>query len=222
MSGYVGAVIAGINTLTEWGLILCADLVIADALLKEKRVDLPGADGSLDLSYALTNGVPTYYDREISFTLAKPVPSDELWEAREALAALCHGRVATLALPVDEAHYFRGTFSVGGIAGDGTAVIPVRVTAEPYAYKNNQTIVPVTIPAAGTIDVVLQNEQRIVVPSFRASAALTITQGVNTYALAANTDVRFPSLKLQAGSNALTVAGPVGSTMTITYQEARI
>ena len=44
----VGAIINGVDTLTQYGLCMLADLTISEPVVKESLVDLPGADGTLD------------------------------------------------------------------------------------------------------------------------------------------------------------------------------
>ena len=220
---YTGITIGGIDTYTAWGLILCADLQIGKAPLKTRRIDLPGADGTLDLTYALTDGVPVFGDRPITFTLAAPgVSAEALENIRVQLATHCHGRVMSLHTPLDDAYHYRGVFDVAGISGYQSRVIPISVQAEPYMFKNDITEVVTVIPQGGNIDVVFHNDMRIVTPTFRADAQVLITQGINTYALSADADTRFPKLKFSAGENPLNFSGDEGTIVTATYQEARL
>jgi len=80
-----------VNTLSDYGLCILDDLTIGEAKLKENYVNIPGANGSLNLSYA-PQGYPVYEDREISFTLFKGVDDIALEAIRAELANMFHGK----------------------------------------------------------------------------------------------------------------------------------
>lgn len=136
----VGVSINGTNTLTTYGLFLCADLKIGEPKLKENRVDIPGGDGSLNMSYS-PQGWPVYYDREISFTLAKRMGETDRSTNVSTIRNLWHGKEVDLILPNDANHYWHGVITFGDISGFNAGVIPVKMTADPYKYKLTETIV---------------------------------------------------------------------------------
>lgn len=119
------------DSLTEDGLCLLDDLVIGEAKLKENYVDIPGANGSLNLSYA-PQGYPVYEDREISFTLFKGVDDIELEAIRAELANMFHGQEVHLFLPNDLHSYWAGVIQFGAISGYNSGKIPVTFRAQPY------------------------------------------------------------------------------------------
>ena len=135
-----GVTINGTNTLTEYGLFLCADLKISEPKLKENRVDIPGGNGSLNMSYS-PQGIPVYYDREITFSLAKRMEEAERSTIVSTLRNLYHGREADLILPDDPDHRWHGVIAVGDVSGYNKGIIPIKMTAEPYKYKHNSTVV---------------------------------------------------------------------------------
>lgn len=120
-----------VNTLSDYGLCILDDLTIGEAKLKENYVDIPGANGSLDLSYA-PQGYPVYEDREISFTLFKGVDDVALETIRAELANSFHGQYVDLMLPNDASHSWEGTIQFGGISGYNSGKIPVTFRAQPY------------------------------------------------------------------------------------------
>ena len=119
------------ESMTEHGLCLLDDLTIGEAKLKENYVNIPGANGSLNLSYA-PQGYPVYEDREISFTLFKGVDDIALEAIRAKLANMFHGQEVYLYLPNDLHSYWAGVIQFGGISGYNSGKIPVTFRAQPY------------------------------------------------------------------------------------------
>ena len=119
------------DSLTEDGLCLLDDLTIGEAKLKENYVDIPGGNGSLNLSYA-PQGYPVYEDREISFTLFKGVDDIALEAIRAKLANMFHGQEVDLYLPNDRNSYWTGVIQFGAISGYNSGKIPVTFRAQPY------------------------------------------------------------------------------------------
>ena len=130
-----GVVISGkdeeINTLSYYGLCILDDLTIGEAKLKENYVNIPGANGSLNLSYA-PQGYPVYEEREISFTLFKGVDDIALEAIRAELANTFHGKEVELALPNDLNSFWTGVIQFGAISGYNSGKIPVTFRAQPY------------------------------------------------------------------------------------------
>lgn len=217
-----GIQIESIDTKTRWGLILLSDLSIEPAELKSNRIDIPGADGSIDLSYALTNGYPVFNDRQITFNLFKDATDSELNNIRAELAAFCHGRVKKFWLPIDSTHYYRGVFNIGNIQNYNGNIINVSVVAEPYCYKNNITASTVTIPSSGSITKTFTNEMRRTTPKFTTTSEniQMVFNGVQ-YSLSAGETI-FPTLIFDAGENMITFNGTSDATITVSYQEARL
>ncbi len=120
-----------VNTLSDYGLCILDDLTIGEAKLKENYVNIPGANGSLNLSYA-PQGYPVYEDREISFTLFKGVDDIALEAIRAELANMFHGKEVDLMLPNDNANMWECIIQFGGISGYNSGKIPVTARANPY------------------------------------------------------------------------------------------
>lgn len=219
-----GVTIGGYDSKTTWGLILLDDLIVGTPELKSEWVDIPAADGSLNMSYALTGGEPTFQMREISFSLY-PLGMNEqsAAAAKMELMTFCHGRETTLKIPEDPDHYFKGVFSIGEKSGYNLLQIPVTVSAYPYRYKNDLTQVQITVPSSRSGSVTLQNEGRRVIPEFvtTATSSFTVTKGSSTYSFT-NGTTSFPQLYLDAGSTTLSYTGNSGAKFTIRYQEARL
>ncbi|MEA4965381.1 MAG: hypothetical protein VB055_06130 [Oscillospiraceae bacterium] len=212
-----GIKINGVDTLEAYGLILLSDLKIDEPELKETYVDIPGADGSLNLSYALA-GRPTYKNRDISFTLYKRVEDDALKLLREQLMNAYHGRQVTLQPPFETDAHYNGVIQFGALSGYRSGKIPVTMSADPWKLKNSKTVVVSNISETGVIT--LQNWGKPVSLKISTTAAITITWGSNSVSLSAGADWLVPNLVLQADETSLAVTGT--STVTITYQEGSL
>lgn len=222
-----GVFIDGVDTLSEYGLALLAELKIGTPEPRTSYVTIPEADGDLDLTGALTGGLVRYGMREISFSLypvhdiiaGKKSPATEQHAAliRQKLAQFIHGQTRCLWLPDDGGHYFRGRMAVGEKGGFNNAEIPVTMTAEPWRYKNLETVL--TISADGVYN--LPNETRPVIPIFTATDGLaTVTFGGTDYQIATGEN-RFSGIVLQPGTNTITVSG-IGQPVVVRYQEGVI
>lgn len=129
-----GAIFDNVNTLQQYGLCLLDDLSIETAKRKENIVDIPGADGELDLS-DLPQGYPVYSNREITFTLFKGVDDVELMQIRDELVGKYSGKTVELKLPNDnyEAAY-SGVVQIGDISGYNSGKIPITINAKPFKH----------------------------------------------------------------------------------------
>lgn len=212
-----GVIINGTNTLSAHGLILLDDLRIEEPTKKENRINIPGADGELDLSNA-PQGRPVYNNRQISFTLFKAVGEMDLETLRTSLRNAYHGQTAALILPNDPTHYYRGVMSIGAASGYNTGRIPVSMSAYPYKLKLADTVVAVTV--SGTATAVLQNERRPVAPKISTTAEITVSWGSSSVSLSAGEDWTVPGLILGPGDTEITIAG--NADVSIRYQEGSL
>ena len=208
-----GVTINGTNTLTAYGLFLCADLNIGEPTLKENLVDIPGGNGALNMSYS-PQGYPVYNNREISFTLAKRMTDADRATALAAIRNLWHGREVSLVLPDDANHYWHGIISFGGVSGYNSGKIPVKMTAEPYKLKNAEATVT---SGAGTVT--LTNEGMPVVPTVTSTGSATIAWDGHSVAISAG-EQTIPQLVLPAGETEITITG--SATVTFTWREGSL
>lgn len=209
-----GVSINGIDTLTTYGLFLCADLKVGEPKLKENRVDIPGGNGSLNMSYS-PQGYPVYNDREISFTLAKRMTDEDRATVLSTIRNLWHGREVSLVLPDDDTHYWRGVISFGDISGFNNGQIPVKMAAGPYKLKNSETTQTQT--GAGTIT--LTNEGMPAAPVVHSTGSATLAWDGYSVSISSGDQV-IPQLVLPAGNTSVTVTG--SATVTFTWREGSL
>lgn len=105
---------------------------------KLNLVDIPGADGSRDLS-ALPAGRVVYADRSITWTFA--LYPGEKWDAKHRqVSNALNGRECKITLDTDPDYYYQGRLSVKKYNHDRTLhQITVEATCRPWILKQMQT-----------------------------------------------------------------------------------
>lgn len=209
-----GVTINSTDTLTTYGLFLCADLKIGEPKLKENLVDIPGGNGALNMSYS-PQGYPVFNNREITFTLAKRMSDEDRATSIATLRNLWHGKEVNLTLPNDSTHYWHGIIMFGDESGFNSGKIPVKMIAEPYKLKS--TVTTKTQNGAGTVS--LSNEGMPVVPTVTSTGSGTLAWDGNSASISSGEQV-IPQLVLQAGTTSVTVTGAIN--VTFTYREGSL
>ena len=200
-------------------LLVLSDKDIPPATPKTTYIDVPGADGSLDLTE--THGEVKYKDRDCKFTFTM-LPSDTTdWEEKKTeISNLLNGKVFKITLDTDEDYYYQGRCTVNEYLQDRNLkqfVISAKV--KPYKFKQEATVVFVTL--TGTEKTVrLGNGRMSVSPSIECSNDNTIIVfGNTTFNLSAGTH-KLLDIQLVEGTNTLTVSGT--GTVTFRYQEGEL
>ena len=126
------------NTWSTWHLIPTSKPAIAAPGVTTKFVEIPGADGMLDLTTYLT-GRPTFGQRQgnITFISANPGPANEIIHSQ--MVELFHGKRLKMRLMQDPSYYYEGRFSVGPIeSGSNYSSITLTYQLDTYKLKINQ------------------------------------------------------------------------------------
>ncbi len=201
-------------TLSSWSL--------TPAEQRSQYVQVPGRDGDLDLSTALTDGAPRYGSRTLTATLER---SDGTRLERESaintMINWLDGWRMDIRVPDDEGHYLTGRVHVAKLYNDPAhAAVTVTAVVDPWRYNNYETAVKLT---AGTdaVEAMLTNSgRRTVVPLLTISgdsAQVLLVYGANSWALGAGT-YQLPDLIVPQGGISITYSG-VGE-LSFTYREA--
>ena len=123
------------NTWTDWHLIPSSRPSVAHPSVVTKFIEIPGADGVLDLTTYLT-GRPVYGQRQGSFSFI--VDNDhEYWETiRQKIVRTIHGNTILMRLDDDPQYYYEGQFSVGQWkSGANNSEIEISYQLQPYKMK---------------------------------------------------------------------------------------
>ena len=178
-----------VNTKT-YGLIV-APYEISMPLPRTDYVEIPGRNGTLDLSEAY--GSVLYHDRNIPITLYAVGAYDA---ALSNFVNAVHGKRMQITFSRDPTWYYDGRVNVSAISRQaGYCEISLEITAAPYKLAQTETKVSRT----GNGSVTLTNGQMPVVPVITNTKAATLTftyQGASmTVSLSAGTHT-VPALAL--------------------------
>lgn len=219
-----GMKINGLDTQQVWGLILLADLTETTPARKENLVSVPGMDGTLDLSEALT-GEPVYDTRSVSGTLFRRT---DPWTMQRIYATLkdeYHGQRVNLTLPSDLTHHYAGVLQIGEYSAAAPGRIPFSLpAADPWRYKNVLTSVTANLSGTGYKTISLLNERRRVVPTITVTVETRVRWQEKIYTLQPGRAFRDLDVRLEPGENTIdaALASAGAGEISITYQEARL
>lgn len=155
-------ILFGSNDTRDAGLIV-APYELPMPKIQTKYVSIPGRDGTLDLSES--RGAVRYGDRSISVTLYAVGEYDA---ALSAFVNTVHGKRLDIVFDRYPAFHFNGRVDVSAVSKkSGYCQITVKITAEPYRYKN--TVTEKTVTASSTVT--LLNGRMPVIPTVICTAA---------------------------------------------------
>lgn len=204
-----------VHSFNDLNLVL-TKATIPPAKAKTNYVDVPGADGSLDLSD--THGEVKYSDRDCTFNFSV-LPSDDTdFETKKTeISNLLNGKVCKITLDTDEDYYYQGRCSVNEHLQNGNLKkFTITAKVRPYKFKQYVTKMTVNLTEA-TKTVVLTNGRKSVAPSIECTNDNTVISfGDATFNLSAGTH-KILDIMLVEGENTLTVSGT--GSVTFSYQE---
>lgn len=194
---------------------------VQPALPKLNIIDIPGADGSVDLSEQPAGRV-VYEDRAIEWTFAL-YPGDD-WHTRHRLVAgALSGRLCKITLDDDPDYYYYGRLSVSKYNKDNLLrQITVKAICRPYKLKQQETVVAASLTTNYT-NIVLPNDRKPATPSVTVTAETTVLWGEDTVTIAAGNTAKLLDVTLQEGENVLQAKTTSGTgSIHIAYQEGAL
>lgn len=127
-----GVNFGGKHTYWDWGLLLQEAPVVSPPSPKTKLVDVPGADGSLDLTETLTGKVQ-YEMRNIECKLTMKGHRDGWPFVYSEILNHLHGKTMEITLDNDPEHYYTGRAEVSAWAPkQTTANLTIKAKVAPY------------------------------------------------------------------------------------------
>lgn len=204
----------GLLTLTGWELSAPA--------YQSNMVEVPGRDGLLDLSTALTDGEPRYSSRTLTATFETSEGTRlERKERFDTMLNWLDGWRMDIVLPDDDTHYITGRVSVAVQYNDvAHGAVTVTAVCDPWRYFASEHIVTLTADTEAQTATLVNAGRKSLAPTLTISgddASVLLAYGGYSWALGAG-DYILPDLILQAGDNALTYSGT--GTLMFTYREA--
>lgn len=216
----------------DLGLLLL-EKEIGSPEIKTNKVDLPGANGSIDLSKAVS-GKPVYKDRLLSFKFAVLNPDKRWAYIYSKLLNLLHGQQMQIVIDDDHFYYYEGTVSVNtwkSIKTYGEIVIDCNVG--PFKYENHTSdeqwlwnpfsfvdgIAQTTIyEVSGTKTVSVYSKGEYT-PTFISDCNLQIVFNGETYTMQSGTK-KFYDIELKTGKNEITFTG--NGTVKVSYRGCKL
>lgn len=198
----------------DFNLIL-STYEIPPATPKTSYIDVPGGDGSLDLTEA--HGGVKYNDRDISFTFTvHPLDKTPFEEKKTQISNALNGKRCKITLDCDEDYYYIGRVTVAdGWKEKKIKKITVNAKVFPYKLKQDETVISAMMTETEQT-LYLYNGRKAVIPIIVTTGEAKIVFGNNVYNIAAGTH-RALDLCLVEGENALAISGD--GEITFTYQE---
>ena len=200
----------------DYGLIV-APYAIPMPEPQTSFVDIPGRDGTLDLSEAF--GTVRYADRTIPLTLYVRTPFDA---TVSTFAADVHGRRMNLIFDRDPTYYYDARVTIEDVEKHaGYCELSLECRAKPYKLEHYETTV--TAQVEGTGSVTLSNTRMPVVPVITTAAEMALTFTIRdveySITLSAGTHT-VPSLVLMEGETDVELTG-IGS-ISFTYRKGAL
>lgn len=194
-----------VHSFDDLKLILTGKEMGAPAV-KSKKLDIEGADSSLDLTDFF--GEPKYEDVTHRFRFQTIVPHGEFMTLYSTIKNAIHGKKMRVILDDDPLFYWVGRCYVSGFTNEkNVGTVEVECDCEPYKYKLAKTVV--TQAVSGTQVISLTNGRKRAVPevTIQTDTSLNIVyQDVNIWDLGPGS-YTLPELELTHGVNTVTVTG---------------
>lgn len=195
----------------DLNLVLSA-VNIPPAAPKTNFVDIPGGNGSVDLTEAL--GQVKYQNRECTFTFTA-FPQDDFEEKKREVSNLLNGKRCRIVLDKDPDYFWEGRCKINEYQSNkNIRKIVVGATVAPYKSKLNQTVI--NVPAGDKVVRTMWNGRRPVVPIITNTAQATIVFGGGTFNIGAGTH-KILNIELGEGANQVTVTST--AAVQFEYQE---
>lgn len=192
---------------------------------KLNLVDIPGADGSKDLT-EMPGGRVVYNDRILTWDFAL-YPGENWHDKHRQVSNALNGRRCKITLDDDPGHYYLGRLSVKKYNTDKLLrQITVEATCSPWMLKQEPTVHTLTVNDGVTYNLTLLNEAKPAIPTIELTHEAYIGFGGTDAALTTHLSAGvYTSLDivLQPGENVLKVSFPGRTgTITVTYQEGSL
>lgn len=198
---FYGATINNEHTLNTWGCAITNSDIISVPEPNLTVLEIPGRNGRLDLSEALTGDI-TYANRTIKLELAASVNISGWFSKCDYIFNTYHGKMVTVSFDDDTAHYYRGRAFVSEpqrVRNSGT--LTFTVDAEPFRYKKTQTVASVS---GGETQIITNPGRMPVCPAIVSEADCEMVVGDITYTIVSGNQT-IPSFFLPPGSTSISV-----------------
>jgi phage-related protein len=200
--------------------LILSECSISPATPKTNYINIPGADGSIDLTEAL--GDVKYNDRKGSLVFSV-LPSDDFEEKKSEISNFLNGKhFDKITLDKDPDWYYIGRCTVNDYKSDKMQrQISVDLVLQPYKIKNKETVKVVKNKNGfASQSYVLTNARMPAIPTLTFEyddSYIELNGVIGTYPAGT---YRMPEACLYEGETVLVYRS--SGTLTITYQEGSL
>lgn len=228
---YQSVSINGINMLKTYKMALKERHCVQPPEPKTLYQDIPGADGSLDLSTAIS-GHMVYSRRKITLNFGCGYEIDRWAGIFSEILRLFHGKNGKLIFDDDPDYYYYGRMTISKYSRvQSLGTFTITVDAEPYKYElyaSDEDWLWDTfsfehgvireykdIEVSGSYTLQIPGTERWVIPEIIVSRDMTVDFEEKTYALKAGTN-KIYGIVIKDGEQKLTFRGT--GTVTVSYR----
>lgn len=206
------------NSFADWDLLL-RPKKIKSPDPKIIKMEIEGRDGDIDLTEWA--GEVRYNDRTFPLSFYMTCALREIEDKATDIKNWLHGQRVQITFADDAAYYYEARVSVSdAYANGGLGVLDMSVTAEPYKYKQEKTVVSKAVNGTATIN--LTNDRQSALPQVTIETDTSIRleyRGSNVWDLGSGT-FSLAGLILTEGDNVVTVTG--SGVVTFEWQEGAL
>ena len=219
------------NTWDDWHLVPTSRPIFAPPDVKTKTLDIPGADGELNLNELLT-GYPVFRNRQGSMEFIV-VNGYWSWDvAYSTIMNYLHGKPLKAILEDDPAYFYEGRFSVSDWKSDKSwSLITIDYSVYPYKkelvssveewlwdpFNFESGVIRYTkdLPVNGELTVTIVGSPQRLNPIITASDAMTVEFNGNHYSLVKGAQ-KVGQILFHEGENTLKFTGT--GTVSVDYR----
>ncbi len=216
----LGVTLGGYHSINDLGLVL-QTVNVPLPVPKTSIVDVPGADGVIDLTEAF--GSVKMQNRIITMTFTDRDHYRYRYSNGSRVANMLHGKKVQIIFDEDPYYYYYGRLTFGEFLPNGsTRELTITADCEPYKYDIHETdedwlwdpfnfLIGVIrdygdIAVNGSETVTVIGGQQNTIPVITVDAAMTVTFNGSTYNLAVGANKNY-NIILEPGENELTFTG---------------
>lgn len=204
------------HSLDDFKLIMTSK-IISEPEIKIIKVEIPGSDGSKDLSDVF--GGIKYENRLVTINFDLLIDIGDWATIRRNIVNFLHGKIRKIIFDIDSDFYYKGRCKVTSFYNEKTIYkVTVECDCEPYKYKLNKTLVEYEVEESNTYQ--FHNLFKEVVPEITLSAPLTFEYEGIEYSLSEGVH-KILNISLKEGINTFNITSGTG-TIKFVYQEASL
>lgn len=181
------------------------------------EIEIPGMNGNVDLSEALTGEV-IYKNRLLTAEFLMEEQNEDILQGRmNEMNNYLHGVVHSIIPDMDNNYEYKGRITISFSQMGVYQLVTITADVAPYKSRRSDTIVTYQVEEERVI--CCRNEKRSVVPTITSDADFTLKFRDVSVSIAAGENM-VPDIKFTQGENLITCIGT--GTITFTYQEGSL